>query len=770
MKSARISAVTSDSALTFRRRLRRAVSFTASRGTVPAWALGGLLAIASVSAAQAPPTIVVRDASGQITVHATRTDTPPRIDGRLDDPLYATITPLSDFIQTEPTPGAPATEKTDVWLFYDQKNIYVSVKCWESHPERRVANDMRRDSSGVSQGNDNIAFMFDTFHDKRNAFTFAVNSLGGRNDGQVTNQRQYNADWNPIWTLKAQRSDDGWSFEAAIPFKSLRFGPGQAQTWGFNMVRTVRWKNEVAFLTRVPPSIGGNSGIMYSSFAATMTGLEAPGGSTHLLELKPFVTGSTTTDLTATPRLRNDLSGDAGIDAKYGITRNLTADFTVNTDFAQVEADEQQVNLTRFSLFFPEKREFFLENQGVFQFGVAGAGVGGDVPLLFYSRRVGLDGGRDVPIGGGGRVSGRLGRFNLGALQIGTRRSTEARTNATQFSVLRLKRDVLRKSSLGAMVTHRSQLQGRPGTNDAYGVDGNFAFFNNLYLNTYWAETQMTGKSGDAQSYRAQLDYAADRYGVQLERLHIGANFAPDIGFVRRADQRKNYALARFSPRLLGNKTFRKLSWVGTFSHVENGLGRLDTRDADASFTADLQNSDRFAVSAHNAYEFVPAPFRAAGVVTVPVGAYRANTAKASYTFGPQRNAFATVSVEGGSFYGGTRLTTTVSGARVRLLTPFSVEPSLSINRLRLPRGEATVQLLGSRVTYSLTPMSFVSALVQYNSSTNSLSVNARLRWEYVAGSELFVVYNEQRDTLGAGYPDLANRAFIVKVNRLLRF
>ena len=728
-----------------------------------------LLLHASSGSAQTPPSIIVRDDAGQVGVRATRTDTPPRIDGRLDDAIYATVTPMSGFIQTEPSPGAPATEKTEVWLFFDRTHVYVAVKAWESHPERRVANEMRRDSPGVSQGNDNVVFMFDTFHDKRNAFTFAVNSLGGRNDGQVTNQRQYNADFNPIWTVKAQRGMDGWSFEAAIPFKSLRYGPGREQTWGFNVSRTVRWKNEISFLTRVPAAIGGNSGIMYSSFAATMHGLEAPPGSGRLLELKPFVTGSTTTDLTATPRVRNDPGADAGLDMKYGITGNLTTDFTVNTDFAQVEADEQQVNLTRFNLFFPEKREFFLENQGVFAFGVAGFG-GGDVPLLFYSRRIGLDAGREVPIGAGGRVSGRVGRFNVGGLHIGTRRAPEARAAATQFSVFRLKRDLFRKSSIGAIATHRSRMQTGPGANDAYGVDGNFAFFDNLFVNTYWAETRTAGASDDARSYRAQLDYAADRYGLQIERLHIGSRFTPDIGFVRRADQRKNYALARFSPRLLGNLTFRKLSMVGTFSHVENGRGRLDTRDIDIGFTADLQSSDRFSVGAHDYYEFVPALFRAAGAVAVPVGIYRARTARGSYTFGPQRNVFGTISVEGGSFYGGSRLTTTLSGARARILTQLSVEPSMSINRLRLPSGDATVRLVGSRVTYTLTPMSFASALVQYNSSSNSLSVNARLRWEYVPGSELFVVFNETRDTVGAGYPDLANRTFIVKVNRLLRF
>ena len=713
---------------------------------------------------------MTRDAEGRVTVHAIRTDTPPRIDGKLDEPLYGTVEPMSDFIQSEPSPGAPATEKTQVWLFFDRTNIYVSVKCWESHPERRIANDMRRDSSAVALGNDNVSFMFDTFHDKQNANTFAVNSLGGRNDGQVTNQRQYNGDFNPIWIVKAQRGTDGWSFEAAIPFKSLRYAPGTDQVWGFNVVRTVRWKNETAFITRVPPAIGGNSGIMYASFAATMTGLQAPANSGHLLEIKPFVTGSATTDLTANPQVRNDPGADAGLDVKYGVTGSLTADFTLNTDFAQVEADEQQVNLTRFSLFFPEKREFFLENLGMFAFGGTGAG-GSDVPLLFYSRRIGLDAGREVPINAGGRLSGRAGRFNVGALHIGTRKTPEARAEATQYSLFRLKRDILRKSNVGAIVTHRTHQQGRPErSNTAYGVDAAFNFYDNLFLNTYWSETQTTGVKGDNRSYRAQLDYAADRYGLQVERLHIGTNYIPDVGFVRRPDQRKNYLLGRFSPRLLGNPTFRKLSLVGTFSHVKNGRGRLDTRDGDVAFTADLQSSDKFTVGAHDYYEFVPAPFRAAGVVTVPVGVYRARTARGSYVFGPQRNISGTVSVEGGTFYGGTRLTTTINGARARILTPLAVEPNISINRLRLPGGNSTVKLIGGRITYTLTPLSFVSTLVQYNSSTRSFNINARLRWEYVPGSELFVVLNEQRDTLGTGYPGLLNRSFIVKVNRLVRF
>ena len=716
------------------------------------------------------PQIFVRTPDGKAVVQATRIATPPKIDGQLDEALYTTIPSMTDFIQTEPAPGTPATERTEVWLMFDDSNVYVTVRCWETHPERRVANDMRRDSSGVALGNDNISFMFDTFHDRRNAFTFAVNALGGRNDGQVTNQRQYNGDFNPIWNLRAGRYKDHWAFEAAIPFKSLRYGPGSEQVWGFNVVRTVRWKNETAFLTRVPPAIGANSGIMYASFAATMEGLTAPPQS-RLLEAKPYVTGSLLTDRLASPRLSNDPSADAGMDAKVGITTNLTADLTLNTDFAQVEADEQQVNLTRFNLFFPEKREFFLENQGVFAFGGTGTSGGvNDVPIMFYSRRIGLSQGREVAIGGGGRLTGRVGRTTIGALNIQSRADDAIQAPSTNFSVLRVKRDILRKSNIGALYTHRSRLQSGAGSNDAYGADASFTFFDNVFVNAFWAQTRTDGIASQDVSYRGQFDYAADRYGVQTERLVVGKGFLPDIGFVRRGDMEKTYGLFRFSPRLKKHKRIRKLNWTSSFAYVENGAGRLDTRDTDTAFSIEQQNSDKFTVGYHQTYEYIAVPFRIATGVAVPVRGYDYQLGRASYTFGQQRPLFGTVSLEGGSFYDGSRLTLGLSGARVRITTPLSVEPSFSINRVSLPAGRFTTRLVGSRVTYNVTPWMYASALVQYNSSINGLAANVRFRWEYQPGSELFVVFNEQLDTRPSGFPDLQNRSFIVKINRLIRF
>src|SRR5262249_36589 len=279
---------------------------------------------------------------------------------------------------------------------------------------------------------------------------------------------------------------------AAIPFKSLRYRGGSSQVWGFQMRRNNRWKNEISYLTAVSDGRGFN-GVNQMSRAATLVGIEAPAGSRNI-EVKPYAVGSLTSDATAVPKLNNKAEGDIGLDVKYGLTQNLTADVTFNTDFAQVEADEQQINLTRFSLFFPEKREFFLENQGLFQFGATNNFASSNqVPILFYSRRIGLDNEREIPIHAGGRLTGRVGRYSIGALTIGTKNYAPANVPAANFAVMRIKRDILRKSSIGTIFTRRSALVNRSGSNEAYGVDAALAFYNNLAINSYWARANTDG-------------------------------------------------------------------------------------------------------------------------------------------------------------------------------------------------------------------------------------------------------------------------------------
>ncbi len=719
------------------------------------------------------PQTVSRDDAGHVVVRAIRLTSPFRLDGKLDEAVYGENTPASDFLQTEPTQGAPATEKTEIWVFFDDKNIYIGGRMWETQPERMVVNEMRKDSPNAFQ-NESLTVVLDTFYDRRNGVGFLINPIGGRQDGQVTNER-WNRDWNTIFDFGVGTFDGGWTAELAIPFKSLRYRPGASQLWGLNARRVNKWKNETSHLVDTGTAIA--TGAVYRmSRAATVVGLEVPSGAKNI-DIKPYATSNLTTDRNARPSIANDIGADAGVDVKYGVTQNLTADFTYNTDFAQVEADEQQVNLTRFSLFFPEKRDFFLENPGLFAFGGVTVNNGqpsSEAPMLFYSRRIGLNQGRVVPLNAGARLTGRVGRYAVGLMNIQTGEEDVSQSRSTNFSLVRVKRDLLRKSSIGLIATGRSINTSGSGSNVVYGVDGAFSFFEDVFFDTYWAKTQTTGLSGDDTSYRGAFSYTGDRYGLDLERLSVGSHFNPEVGFVRRYDMRRNLAVARFSPRPRNSKLVRKYVSQGSIDYVENGAGRLETRDSEAQFGLEFQNSDRLTATYNSSYEFLPRPFRIAPGIVLPVNGYNSNKVRLTHSLGNQRVMSGNAFVEHGSFYSGHRTTFGLNGGRLKVTSQFAVEPTYSINTVTLAEGAFTTHLLGSRVTYSMTPLMFASALMQYNSTNHLMSANARLRWEYAPGSELFVVYNEERDTLDGlnapRFPELANRSFIIKINRLLRF
>ena len=716
-----------------------------------------------------PPAVIARGADGRVTMRAVRLIDPLDLDGALDEPVYQTVPSLSGFIQQQPVEGAPATEDTEVWVFFDDDQLYLSVRAWDSAPESQwVANDMRRDSFNIGQG-DYVAILLDTFYDRRNGVIFNVNPIGGRMDSQLTDERGVNLDWNPIWELRTGRFEGGWTFEAAIPFTSLRYRPGRGQIWGMNVLRNVRWKNERSFLVPIPAA-RSQAGIMQVSLAATLVGLEVPEEG-QSLEVKPYAITDLTSDRLADPPLSNDLNGDIGLDVKYGVTQSLVADLTVNTDFAQVEADEQQVNLTRFSLFFPEKREFFLENQGLFTFGGAGAGPfgGGGTPVLFYSRRIGLEDGREVPVDVGGRLTGRIGAFSVGALNIQTGDEPVSATPSTNFTAVRVKRDVLRRSSVGAIFTRRSVSTAASGSNETYGLDGTFGFYDNLNINTHWARTRTRGFE-DNISYRGQLDYSGDRYGVQVERLVVGAGFNPEVGFLRRDDFERSFGSFRFSPRPRSIAAIRKFSWSAQINYITDRAGVLETREAEGRFAIELENGDNYNLSYARNYEFLKQPFPIAPGVTIPVGGYSFQDVRTSYSFGSQRRLAGRLSAQHGSFFSGDRTSVGFTGGRLEVTPQLSVEPSVSVNWVDLPEGSFTTELVTAGTTYTITPLMFVSALVQYNSSNDSLGTNLRFRWEYQPGSELFVVYNDQRNTVTRGYPELENRAFVIKVNRLFRF
>jgi hypothetical protein len=601
---------------------------------------------------------------------------------------------------------------------------------------------------------------------------FTLNPLGGRNDCQQTTQA-CDRDWNPVWNFAVGSFEGGWTAEAAIPFRSIRYRQGREQIWGFNIMRAVRWRNEISVLSPIPQGLVA-SVTRHPTHTATVVGIEAPPAARNI-DVKPYAIATLTSDAAAVPRVSNDVGRDAGLDVKYGITPNLVADFTLNTDFAQVEADEQQVNLTRFSLFFPEKRDFFLENEGLFHFGGITTG-GGDPPTLFYSRRIGLEAGRPVPIAGGGRLTGRIGRYSIGAMNIQTDPSTSLGAGApatardTNFTVLRLKRDVLRRSSVGMLFTGRSVDQRGGGGNLAAGLDGVFTFFDHLSINTYWARTATRGRRGNDTSYRGQLDYAGDRYGVQIERLAIGEDFNPEVGFVRRVGIEQTRTVLRFSPRPRRFPSIRRFVWSASMDYFEVADGRVDSREREGEFAIEFQSDDRLSVVYTNAYEFLPSPFRIASDVRLPIGGYTWDTVRLAYSIGQQRRITANLALDHGTFYNGHRTALSVGRGRVNVNPRLSFEPTYTLNDVDLLQGSFISHLAGSRVVYTMSPRMFVSTLVQYNSASAAVSTNARFRWEYRPGSELFVVYNDERDTRARVFPELTTRAFIVKVNRLFRF
>jgi len=412
----------------------------------------------------------------------------------------------------------------------------------------------------------------------------------------------------------------------------------------------------------------------------------------------------------------------------------------------------------------------FLENQGLFAFGGVSNFGAGDTPILFYSRRIGLHGSREVPIVGGARLTGRVGRWSVGALNMHADDLPPAAVPGTNFTVMRLKRDLFRSSSVGLLVTNRSRSQTAPGAAQTYGADATFRFFNNLDVNAFWAQTRNAETAKAETSYRAQLDYNADRYGLQLEHLMVGDDFNPELGFLRRDDMRRGYASARFSPRPGRLGAVRRYSWTGSLTYIENIQRRVDYRDAGLDFGIEFQSGDRFGLAASRGLEFVPVPFRPGGQVVVPVGAYDFDLLRLSYNVSQQRRVSANVSLEGGAFYGGHRTALNLARGRVNVSARLSLEPSYSVNWVDVPQGAFSTHLAGSRVTYSISPLVFASALVQYNSAARTVAVNARLRWEYQPGSELFVVYNEQRESVRGPLPGAPARALIIKVNRLFRF
>ncbi|MFB3068643.1 MAG: DUF5916 domain-containing protein, partial [Acidobacteriota bacterium] len=471
-------------------------------------------------------------------IFARPTNMPIELDGVLDEPAWAEAEPATDFIQREPFQGEPATEKTEVRILYDDKAIYFGISAFESEPDKVIINSLREDFT--IRENDGVSVYLDTFNDDRNAFGFYINPAGAKRDVQSVDQgRNENPAWETVWDVKTKITEEGWFAEIRIPFKSLRFSESRVQTWGINFQRRIRRRSEQSFWAPIPRSFASFN----VSFAGTLRGVEDvhPGQN---FKVKPFLTS----------QFRKfsgddfDTLVDLGLDLKYSLTSGLTLDATLNTDFSQVEVDEQRINLTRFSLFFPEKRDFFLENSGIFLFAQtdrSGPSTRDFIP--FFSRRIGLSsGGQPVPVLAGARFTGRVGEYSLGLFNMQTRESDPE--PAHNFTVLRLKRNILAQSELGTLFINRQSDQSGD-YNRTFGVDASFRFWQNLRITSFLATTRTPGFETGDMAGRTWVEWKTNLWEARTDYLDIGENFNAEVGFVPRRDIRKSTSFLGLRPR-----------------------------------------------------------------------------------------------------------------------------------------------------------------------------------------------------------------------------
>jgi len=686
-------------------------------------------------------------------IRARYIEAPIVIDGILDELAWALVEPATDFVQTNPVQGEPATERTEVRLLYDDDNLYVGVYCFDSEGEQGiVVTDVTRDYQ--SSENDHFALVLDTFDDDRNGFLFGTNPEGAKRDAQTVGDGTHiNFDWDGIWHVKTQITEQGWQVEMAIPFKTLRFREGDDQIWGVNFVRHIRRKNEVAHWSLVTRPYRMNR----VSLAGTLEGLGGIRQGRNFY-LKPYIS----TPITRREGDDVDFMPEVGMDAKYGVTPGLTLDLTLNTDFAQVEADVQQINLTRFSLFFPEKRDFFLENSGIFEFAHTGRRFGRRDLIPFFSRRIGIEQGEIVPILGGVRFSGRAGQYTLGILSMQTDEFEV--TPSTNFSVLRLRRDILRNSDIGGLFVNKKVNGG--DFNRTYGTDVNLKFLTYLNISSYILKTDTTGIDSQELAGAFNARWSDLFWDIEGEYLSIEDNFNPEVGFVPRPGIRKTLGELAVKPR-----PGESIGWIRQFrpgvtlDYITDQNNVLQTRVLDGSFTIELQNGGEIRFGHKSTFERLEEPFAIRLPQEIPVGDYQFADFSVSFFTDRSRAFSGDAGIETGEFFDGEKDSYRL-GFLLQPSYHFLAEVGWEHDDVRLPSGDFTDNLVTSRFRYSFNTTTFLNALIQYNSTLKEVSSNIRFNWIYKPLSDLFLVYNERRASTG----EVVERALIAKLTYVFDF
>ena len=680
------------------------------------------------------------------------------IDGEMDEAACQTAQPATDFVQRAPAEGQPASRPSVVRLLYDQEYLYVGAYLYDDRPDLIVVNDITRDSGAGRQ--DSFGVVLDTFRDRRNGYNLSISPLGSMRDTQFFNEGQdVNRNWDVVWHVETRIQEDGWTAEYAIPFKSLRFSRDQEQVWGVQFYRSIRRINESDSWMPIPSRFRNYS--QRISYAGDLHGLEGvqPGKN---LKIKPYLLGGVQHFASRGQGTEGDL--DPGVDIKYGLTSGLTLDLTVNTDFSQVEADTQQVNLSRFPLFFPEKREFFLENTGNFRFEAPG----NNQALLFHSRRIGLANGLPVPILAGARLTGRAGPYYLGLMNIQTRSDRDI--PATNFTVARVRRNILANSDIGGMFLN-SQSQLPEDYNRSYGADVNFLFFDRrLKAGGMLARTETPGRRGRDWLKSAETAWDDGLFRVSGYFLDVQRNFNPEVGFVRRPGNKILHGEVglRFfqEPGSRLGRYIREMSPHLTSEQILLPGNSTETKLLRPHFRVEFQDSGFFQIQYVQNFERLDEPFDITRRFTVPNGDYRFNEYSLRYSSNNSTAVSGNIEFRNGDFFHGTKQTVLL-GATYRPNYRLTTSLSDQLNDIELPeQGAFTIHLVGVNMKYAFTSKAFVTAFVQYNNDTNRLSSNVRFRLIHRPLSDLYLVYNEVRDHL----QDLDDREFALKYTYLFDF
>ncbi|HEX4915710.1 MAG TPA: DUF5916 domain-containing protein [Vicinamibacterales bacterium] len=699
-----------------------------------------MLCAARLVSAQPPPSP---------TAPAQRITTAPRIDGRLDDAAWTGAAIISGFKQREPDEGQDATEATAVRIVYDDANLYIGAELSDADVAGIRASELRRDNT--LESDDTFAVLLDTYLDNRNAFVFRVNPRGTRFDALVRNEaRFFYADWDEQWTAAAALSDRGWSVEIAIPFKILRFRNAAAHTWGLNFERVIKRKNEMAYWS----GWSRNYAFQNVSQAGRLNGISGI-KQAERLRLRPYVlAGGENLGAVVSPSGTRRIT-EAGIDdLKWQATSTLTADLAVNPDFAQTEVDAQQVNLTRFSLFFPEKRQFFIEGADSLRMGVGLLHFGPPPLEMVYTRNIGLSAaGTPITIPIGGKLTGKVKGFDIGLLNAQT--NDTGAQSGENFSIARVRKEVLGRSYVGAIATNR---QGGGARNLLVGADARFTFFNHLQIMGLAARAADRGR---AAQWATQLgaEWRDDRFELGANYIDIDPAFNAGIGYVR-VRERMTGVRGSLKPRP-GRWRVRQFELTPSSVWYHDASSVLRSRESNLTLAAALETGDRIEMVPFSSYERVVRPFPIGPGVTLAPGEYRWNGVTTTVRTYNGRKASGNLSFSAGSFYDGRKDTLTVSGD-LRPNRMFSFNPSYQVNDVRLSRGSFVTHLLGIRANVSFSTNLLSSVFLQYNSAGQLAATQVRVNYIFRTIDNIYLVYNDTSFT-GGVFEDRANRSLVLK-------